>query len=1692
MNYFSKKTIKRNSSSLQSGATLLEALLVITILLAGSAFAVQQMLVARENARSTNEGESLKELVGGVYGLFGSRSSFQGLSVAEVIAENAVPERMIREGELFSSFRTPINIEPRAFNSMNNGAFAVVYSQLNSRRCINLANSHFGGTADLLINGSSVVNATTRRVDSLAVIQRCSSSPVNTVDFVYVGSNANAGEGGGIVLNPTPPDVIIDPSRPMPTGYGTGVLPESGAPIVPPPPGVPSNPVLSPAPIGTGPAPTPIPTPPIGTFTPVPLPPGGFESLPPIISVPRPFDPPCANETRHSTVSCSAEGLGGSGTVRKEEVVDSCSRNVLSTRYNQVIGCCVTGQNETQSFSVFSATINGCIPCSNQTSSATSTCQALGTAGTGSFFGTQLRNNCTGVVVSSTWVSQTNCCVPGRVSTQSFNIAGVNGVLGCNEAITSTCSERGTGGSGSFSGTRDNSDRSVTWQSQSGCCQIGQPAAQTSTVSGVSDIPGCNETISRTCSEAGAAGNGSFFAIRDNNTGTILQHISQSGCCVVGQPSTSTSTVSGVSGVPGCNENVTSTCSDRGVLDDAELPGQGSFTGTLNHATGVFLWVAQSGCCNPGRNFEQGFTIDSTGNVPGCLEGRSVSCSTAGASGPGAFIRRYDRSTQTWANFESQSGCCVSGQPESSTFSMSGVPGVPGCEVSLTSTCGARGISDDAVISGAGSFSGVLDNGTGLVSWMSQTGCCRPGAPYSEPAAVAGVSGVLGCIQPITDSCVAGGASGSGSFSGTLDRATNTRTYTSNSGCCISGQPSTSSFTRSGLSGIPGCDELVSSSCSARGAVGPGSFSGIRNNETGVTTWNTQVNCCVSGQAFTSTSTISGVSGVRGCNESITSSCSSRGTSRGSSGTGLFSGTRNNETGSVVWSSQSGCCVSGQPSTSSTTVDGVSVPGCNTGVSSTCHARGAVGPGSFSGFEDISTGIVTWVTQANCCVSGQAFSSTFTVSGVAGLRGCIEPVSSVCSSFGTIGSGSFSGIRNNESGVTVWSSQSGCCVAGQPTSSSFTMSGLPGVPGCNLAVTSSCSARGAAGPGSFSGTQNNGTGITTWTSQSNCCVLGQSSAVQSTIAGLAGVPGCNEGVSSSCAAQGISGSGAFTGIRNNSTGVTVWTAQSGCCRPGFSSASFATVNGVSGVPGCIEVISSTCSARGVAGPGSFSGSRNNETGVITWLSQSGCCVSGQAFSSTQTIDGVTGVRGCIEPVSSSCSAIGAIGFGSFSGNRNNATGVTTWISQSGCCMSGQHFSGSFSLVGVSGIPGCNQPVTSTCAARGAAGTGSFSGVRNNGTGVTEWSSQSGCCAPGQPSTNVSTISGVAGIRGCNTSVSSSCSAHGTIGGGSFFGTNDASTGITTWAWQSGCCVAGQPSTSSFPVAGVAGVPGCRASVSSTCAAQGASGSGSFSGTRNNATGVTTWISQSGCCMPGQPSTSSFPVAGVAGVPGCRASVSSTCSAQGASGSGSFSGTRDNATGVTTWNSASGCCAPSFPSSFSRSISGVSLTGCDQTPLLTPTHKHAVASNSVAEIISRNYISLAGIALEGSGRLLGANTRYAHPSIWFEITPTNEWLEPDNVAVGSLYEIRANVLWQGGYGPSIHNPFVSYDSCAGEVPPSQWTTLGSCTRFFYVFAGLDHADGRRGGKDVLFNVEIRHRASGLIVESENFRVTAEAF
>lgn len=88
--------------------------------------------------------------------------------------------------------------------------------------------------------------------------------------------------------------------------------------------------------------------------------------------------------------------------------------------------------------------------------------------------------------------------------------------------------------------------------------------------------------------------------------------------------------------------------------------------------------------------------------------------------------------------------------------------------------------------------------------------------------------------------------------------------------------------------------------------------------------------------------------------------------------------------------------------------------------------------------------------------------------------------------------------------------------------------------------------------------------------------------------------------------------------------------------------------------------------------------------------------------------------------------------------------------------------------------------------------------------------------------------------------------------------------------------------------------------------------------------------------------------------------------------------------------------------------------------------------TVTNEVMRPTVSTAGLALERSGKLWAFANQYT--PYWFEITPTDEWLDPESLADADFFECRA-VLTNA---PNL----VSYFDGSGSVATTAWTRLGT--------------------------------------------------
>ena len=116
-----------------------------------------------------------------------------------------------------------------------------------------------------------------------------------------------------------------------------------------------------------------------------------------------------------------------------------------------------------------------------------------------------------------------------------------------------------------------------------------------------------------------------------------------------------------------------------------------------------------------------------------------------------------------------------------------------------------------------------------------------------------------------------------------------------------------------------------------------------------------------------------------------------------------------------------------------------------------------------------------------------------------------------------------------------------------------------------------------------------------------------------------------------------------------------------------------------------------------------------------------------------------------------------------------------------------------------------------------------------------------------------------------------------------------------------------------------------------------------------------------------------------------------------------------------------------------------------------------------EILMGGASSVAGLALERSGKLMVFANQYA-PN-WFEITPTDEWLNPESLADADFFECRA---------VPINTPaLVSFTDAAGHMATTAWTRLGTngSTRYWWT----ENANTRNPGTITdQYRIQIRDR------------------
>ena len=328
------------------------------------------------------------------------------------------------------------------------------------------------------------------------------------------------------------------------------------------------------------------------------------------------------------------------------------------------------------------------------------------------------------------------------------------------------------------------------------------------------------------------------------------------------------------------------------------------------------------------------------------------------------------------------------------------------------------------------------------------------------------------------------------------------------------------------------------------------------------------------------------------------------------------------------WVSATGCCKPGMTTAQTDSLNGVTIPGCDT--------PAACGPDN--GVQD---GSAPWSTNpAGLCSYGGAGDGSFANNtwtwscnedGVKAWCSAHQYDTATCQQGGLGGNGT---IYSGPNGFSTWSSAPGCCMPGQISTGSFAAYSGVMVPGCDVppacgsavsaSAVGSAPAAGLCSAGAPSAVTQSGWSYG-WTCSQDGTVLQCST------------PSCYESgsFSQSCTAAGLGGNGTvYESYTQNGCGPTgsnppgnysvTYTSAPGCCIDHVPDNQQVDVNGAS-IPGCDGPAS--CSAGGL------DNINNSMPGTIwsdgpTWSSTPGCCApqvdNGHYYTTGYNIN----VQGC--------------------------------------------------------------------------------------------------------------------------------------------------------------------------------------------------------------------------------------------------------------------------------------------------------------------------------------------------------------------------------------------------------------------------------------------------------------------------------
>lgn len=260
------KIIKKHT-----GWGLIETLLTLGTISALSVGIYMTFAPTDATAKTKSEQENLRmfaENIGGAYGLL---NNYGDVTNSKLISEKLVPNRLVQNNELVSSWGSNITITPYRVIA-DNDAFIVNYLNTPKEICNRLAAAGSSGAYDVLVNGTSILEASRKGVNIINTTRLCGDGA--ELSFVFTGNGSVAYAADPLDLPPPPTSVTPEWDTPITNVVpNPGDVPDATVPPAITTPTVPAPATPSPAlPTTPGPVTPATPVPPVTPSNPSPPP----------------------------------------------------------------------------------------------------------------------------------------------------------------------------------------------------------------------------------------------------------------------------------------------------------------------------------------------------------------------------------------------------------------------------------------------------------------------------------------------------------------------------------------------------------------------------------------------------------------------------------------------------------------------------------------------------------------------------------------------------------------------------------------------------------------------------------------------------------------------------------------------------------------------------------------------------------------------------------------------------------------------------------------------------------------------------------------------------------------------------------------------------------------------------------------------------------------------------------------------------------------------------------------------------------------------------------------------------------------------------------------------------------------------------------------------------------------------------